>query len=124
MLGTSGNVNLGAVDMPVDPTLFGLTDSNKFRVEYSMSDFTKLDEIMGCKWDMKPHTEGDPYSFFKFVKFVVIHIDKSDVLKVKFTYAGSDFPVCDDYRERCTGSNAVHSSFLNVTTNDSVVSLS
>ena len=125
LMGTSATVNIGASNMSDDLHMFSLNARNKYQIAYSMSDFCKLDDVMGCKWDIRPHVEGDLCSFFQYVSSVVVYLDKSDILKVKFKYAGSSFPVCDDYRERCMVSAAVRSqSFLNETADDTVISLS
>ena len=93
-----------------------------YQVAYSMSDFCKLSDEMGCKWEIRPHVEGDPCSFFQYVSSVVVYLDKPNILKVKFKYAGSSFPVCDDYRERCMVSAAARSqSFLNETADDTLL---
>ena len=123
-MGTSATVNIGASDMPDDLYMFSLNARNKYRVACRMSDFCKLDIVMGGRWDSRPHVEGDLCSFFQYVSSVVVYLDKSDILKVKFKYARSSFPVCDDYREGCMVSAAARSqSFLNETADNTVVSL-
>ena len=96
----SATFNLGGVKMSVDPFLFNLNDKNKYRVTFELGNLHELDEIMGCKWDIRPHVEGVNNSFFYFVNKVIIYVDKDDQLKVKFTYAGSTFPVCENYRAK------------------------
>ena len=124
VMARSSTVNLGNADMSVDPSLFNLSECNKYRVSFSIQKFCELDKIMGSKWDIKPQTKGVPDCYFYFVNKVVICIDKQDQLKVKFTYARSTFPVCENYRERIVESNVVHSNVLECPTSDSVANLS
>ena len=121
MLGSSAIVNLGPCDMVEDLRLFGLKACDKYRVKLAISDFYKLDSILGCKWDIKPEIEANPDSFFQFVHSIVIYIHKSDQLKAKFEYARSLFPLCDSYRAKCVESIAARSeSFQNEAANVSV----
>ena len=64
LMGSSAVVNLGTTDMLEDLSMFGLNHKNKYQVTHSISEFCKLDSIMGCKWDIRLHVEGDPSSFF------------------------------------------------------------
>ena len=72
-----------------------------------MSDFYKLDGILGSRWDIKPHRFDDPNSLFSYVTKLIISIDKQDLLKIRFTYARSTFPLCENYKNRIADSNAV-----------------
>ena len=125
LMGSSAVVNLGTTDMLEDLSMFGLNDKNKYWVTHSISEFCKLDTIMGCKWDIRSHVQGDLSSFFQYVNNIVIYIDKSDILKVKFRYAQSSFPVCDNYREKCIDSEVarVHSLAIE-TASDATAALS
>ena len=46
--------------------IWTLNDKNKYQVSHSISDFCKLDNIMGCvtKWDIRLHVEDDLSLFF------------------------------------------------------------
>ena len=124
MMARSASINVGTVDMAIDPYLFNLNESNKFRKTFSLCNFCELDSILGCRWDIKPHKNGDPNSFFNYVTNVVIFVDKQDLLKVRFTYAGSTFPFCENYRERIADSNVVHTDMPACSGNESATSFS
>ena len=120
----SATFNLGGVKMSTDPFLFNLNDSNKYRVTFELNNLHELDNIMGCKWDIRPHAEGVSDAFFYFVNKVVIYIDKNDHLKVKFTYAESTFPICENYRAKIAESLAVQADQSGCAAKDSVGCLS
>ena len=118
------SVNIGSADITVDPYLFNLNDTNKYQVTFNMSDFDKLDGILGSRWDIKPHRFEDPNSFFSYVTKLIVSIDKQDLLKVRFTYAGSTFPLCENYRNRIADSNAVQTELSECSASEPAVSLS
>ena len=118
----SATVTLGKVGMSIDPQLFYLNECNKFHLSCNITEFCKLDRIMGRRWNIKPHMNEDPNSFFYHVSNIVIFIDKNNNLKVRLRYTGSNFPVCKNYRQRTAKSLTVHSA--ECLASDSAVDLS
>ena len=97
-------VSLGPLEPLHDQAIIGISEANSFKVKFDHSDLCKLDLVMGAKWDIKPLKPNVPESFFKFITFATVFLDrKTFILKFSFTYAESTFPLDTNYRTTCQG---------------------
>ena len=96
-------LSLGPIMYGIDSHILGICYLNDYRRKLTLDEFDDLDRLTGSGWDIKPLREGVPGSFFKFIDTLSIYLDKAtDVVRVSFTYRESVFPVCTDYRKKCT----------------------